>query len=160
MLSRYIRSWGGYKLHIGSNLPPKDNVRKEDNSSAPKVSFIWRFHCIAYVHSCSSVDPNFELISPLSTIVTSAVGTSVDRLVDTIDAENNTSSCEVNAKWYIWMMMVTITAWMHSCTQRSHCMERASEQLSWSGWRSNLQSASIVHSPPIASWASVFNQRD
>ena len=45
MLSRYIRSWGGYKLHIGSNLPPKDNLRKEDKSSAPKVSFIRRFHC-------------------------------------------------------------------------------------------------------------------
>ena len=45
MLSRYIRSWGGYKLHIGSNLPPKDNLWKEDKSSAPKASFIWRFHC-------------------------------------------------------------------------------------------------------------------
>jgi len=33
-------------LHIGSNLPPKDNLRKEDKSSAPKVSFIRRFHCI------------------------------------------------------------------------------------------------------------------
>jgi len=32
-------------MHIGSNLPPKDNLRKEDNSSAPKVSFIRRFHC-------------------------------------------------------------------------------------------------------------------
>jgi len=32
-------------LHIGSNLPPKDNLRKEDKSSAPKVSFIRRFHC-------------------------------------------------------------------------------------------------------------------
>ena len=32
-----------YKLHIGSNLPPKDNLRKEDKSSAPKVSFIQRF---------------------------------------------------------------------------------------------------------------------
>jgi len=41
-VSRYIRSWGGYKLHIGSNLPPKDNLRKEDKSSAP---FIRRFHC-------------------------------------------------------------------------------------------------------------------
>jgi len=30
-------------LHIGSNLPPKDNLRKEDKSSAPKVQ---RFHCI------------------------------------------------------------------------------------------------------------------
>jgi len=46
MLSRYIRSWGGYKLHIGSNLPPKDNLRKEGKSSAPKVSFIWKFHCM------------------------------------------------------------------------------------------------------------------
>jgi len=32
-------------LHIGSNLPPKDNLQKEDKSSAPKVSFIRRFHC-------------------------------------------------------------------------------------------------------------------
>ena len=48
MLSRYIRSWGGYKLHIGSNLPPKDNLRKEDKISAPKVSFIRRFHCISF----------------------------------------------------------------------------------------------------------------
>ena len=46
MLSRYIRSWGGYRFHIGSNLPPKDNLWKEDKSSAPKVSFIRRFHCI------------------------------------------------------------------------------------------------------------------
>jgi len=30
---------------MGSNLPPKDNLRKEDKSSDPKVSFIWRFHC-------------------------------------------------------------------------------------------------------------------
>ena len=45
MLYRYIRSWEGYKLHIGSNLPPKDNLRKEDKSPAPKVSFIRRFHC-------------------------------------------------------------------------------------------------------------------
>ncbi len=27
------------------NLPPKDNLRKEDRSTAPKVSFIRRFHC-------------------------------------------------------------------------------------------------------------------
>ncbi len=27
------------------NLPPEDNLRKEDKSSAPKVSFIRRFHC-------------------------------------------------------------------------------------------------------------------
>jgi len=47
MLSKYIRSWRAYKLHIGLNLPPKDNLRKEDKSSAPKVSFIWRFHCIS-----------------------------------------------------------------------------------------------------------------
>jgi len=46
MLSRYIRSWGGYKLHIGLNLPPKGNLRKEDKSSALKVSFIQRFQCI------------------------------------------------------------------------------------------------------------------
>ncbi len=26
------------------NLPPEDNLRKEDKSSAPKVSFIRRFH--------------------------------------------------------------------------------------------------------------------
>jgi len=32
-------------LHVGSNLPPKDNLRKEEKSSAPKVSFIRRFHC-------------------------------------------------------------------------------------------------------------------
>jgi len=32
-------------LHIGLNLPPKDNLQKEDKSSAPKVSFIRRFHC-------------------------------------------------------------------------------------------------------------------
>jgi len=32
-------------LHIGLNLPPKDNLRKEDKRSAPKVSFIRRFHC-------------------------------------------------------------------------------------------------------------------
>ena len=32
-------------MHIGSNLPPKDNLQKEDKSSAPKVSFVWRFHC-------------------------------------------------------------------------------------------------------------------
>ena len=38
-----------YKSHIGSNLPPKDNLRKEDKSSAPKVSFIRRFHCIRYI---------------------------------------------------------------------------------------------------------------
>ena len=36
MLSRYIRSWVGYKLHIGSNLPPKDNLRKEDKALLPK----------------------------------------------------------------------------------------------------------------------------
>ena len=45
MLSRYIRSWGGYKFHIGLNLPPKDNLWKEDKRSAPKVSFIRMFHC-------------------------------------------------------------------------------------------------------------------
>ena len=28
ILSRYIRSWGGYKLLIDSNLPPKDNLWK------------------------------------------------------------------------------------------------------------------------------------
>ncbi len=28
------------------NLPPEDNLRNEDKSSAPKVSFIGRFHCI------------------------------------------------------------------------------------------------------------------
>jgi len=33
-------------LHIGLNLPPKDNLRKEDKSSAPKVSYIRRFHCM------------------------------------------------------------------------------------------------------------------
>jgi len=38
----------GYKMHIGSNLPPKDNLQKKDKSSAPKVSFIWRFHCIPH----------------------------------------------------------------------------------------------------------------
>jgi len=27
-------------LHIGLNLPPKDNLRKEDKSSTPKVAFI------------------------------------------------------------------------------------------------------------------------
>jgi len=49
MLSKYVTSWGGCKLHIGSNLPLKDNLRKEDKSSAPKVSFIRRFQCIATV---------------------------------------------------------------------------------------------------------------
>ena len=28
------------------NLPPEDNLRKEGKSSAPKLSFIRRFHCI------------------------------------------------------------------------------------------------------------------
>jgi len=37
-------------LHIGSNLPPKDSLRKEDKSYAPKVSFIRRFHCIQLSH--------------------------------------------------------------------------------------------------------------
>jgi len=36
-------------LHIGLNLPPKDNLREEDKSSAPKVSFIRRFHCNTHV---------------------------------------------------------------------------------------------------------------
>ena len=45
-LGIYIRSWGGYKLHTGSNLPPKDNLRREDKSYAPKVFFIQSFHCI------------------------------------------------------------------------------------------------------------------
>ena len=44
MLSRYIR------LHIGSNLPPKDNLQKEDKSYAPKVSFILTFHCSIFLH--------------------------------------------------------------------------------------------------------------
>jgi len=38
-------------LHIGSKLPPKDNLRTEDKSSAPKVSFIRRFHCTTPVWS-------------------------------------------------------------------------------------------------------------
>jgi len=33
---------------FGLNLPPKDNLRKEDKSSAPKVSFIRRFHCTLF----------------------------------------------------------------------------------------------------------------
>ena len=45
---------GGYKSHIGSNLPPKDNLQKEDKSSAPKVSFIRRFHC-SCIHACISI---------------------------------------------------------------------------------------------------------
>ena len=55
MLSRHIRSWGGYKLHIGSNFPPppKDNLRKEDKSSVPKVSFIRRFHCTYPIYPLS-----------------------------------------------------------------------------------------------------------
>jgi len=36
-------------LHTGSNLPTKDNLQKEDKTSAPKVSFIWRFHCIGKI---------------------------------------------------------------------------------------------------------------
>ena len=36
---------GAINCIIGSNLPPKDNLWKEDKSSAPKVSFIRRFHC-------------------------------------------------------------------------------------------------------------------
>ncbi len=31
------------------NLPPEDNLRKEDKSSAPKVSFIRRFHCTRHI---------------------------------------------------------------------------------------------------------------
>jgi len=43
-------------LHIGSNLPPKDNLRKEDKSSAPKVSFIRRFHCTIEL-GCEDLGP-------------------------------------------------------------------------------------------------------
>ncbi len=42
------------------NLPPEDNLRKEDKSSAPKVSFIRRFHCInittCYVEAIHAVN--------------------------------------------------------------------------------------------------------
>jgi len=55
MLSRYIGSWDGYQLHIGSNLPPKYNLWKEDKSSAPKVSFIRRFHCTHGIQLCSKL---------------------------------------------------------------------------------------------------------
>ena len=41
--------------HIGSNLPTKDNLRKEDKSSAPKVSFIRRFHCTLSI--CTAKNP-------------------------------------------------------------------------------------------------------
>ena len=34
---------------IDSNLPPEDNLRKEDKSSAPKVSFIRRLHCSIFI---------------------------------------------------------------------------------------------------------------
>ena len=51
MLSSYIRSCEGYKFRIGSNLPPKDNLRKKDKSSAPKMSLIRTFHCIQEMRS-------------------------------------------------------------------------------------------------------------
>ena len=34
------------------NLPPEDNLRKEGKSSAPKVSFIRRFHCTILLAFC------------------------------------------------------------------------------------------------------------
>jgi len=58
MLSRY-------KVHIGSNLPPKDNLRKEDKSSAPKVSFLRRFHCIHIVCVCIVNNVTFIQLSGL-----------------------------------------------------------------------------------------------
>ena len=36
---------GAINCILARTLPPKDNLRNEDKSSAPKVSFIWRFHC-------------------------------------------------------------------------------------------------------------------
>ena len=45
-------------MHIDSNLPPKDNLQKEDKSSAPKVSFIQRFDCIVIftlLYTCTAV---------------------------------------------------------------------------------------------------------
>jgi len=36
VLSRYIRNWGGEKLHIGLSLPQKDNLKKEDKALLPK----------------------------------------------------------------------------------------------------------------------------
>jgi len=44
-------------LHIGLNLPPKDNIRKEDKSSATKVSFIRRFHCITSLSQSNLIGP-------------------------------------------------------------------------------------------------------
>ena len=67
MLSRYIRSCGGCKLQIGLNLPPKDNLWKEDKSSAPKVSFIRRFHCIQEnLQDSAILDELGEIRSPWS----------------------------------------------------------------------------------------------
>jgi len=46
-------------LHIGSNLPPKDNLGKEEKRSAPKVFFIWSFHCRMLVSVKKLVDVKF-----------------------------------------------------------------------------------------------------
>ncbi len=48
------------------NLPPEDNLRKEDKSSAPKLSFIRRFHCISLEIPLSenSVTPGRWLLGP------------------------------------------------------------------------------------------------
>ena len=43
------------------NLPPKDNLQKEDKSSAPKVSFIRRLHCSNKV-SLLDFEGNLHLI--------------------------------------------------------------------------------------------------
>ena len=54
MLSRYIRSWVGYKLHIGSNLPPKDNLQKEDKALLPKCPLFRGSTVIGLQHAAYS----------------------------------------------------------------------------------------------------------
>jgi len=51
-------------LHTGLNLPPKDNLRKEDKSSAPKVSFIWRFHC-NFLPSLATIIHQYVCLTPM-----------------------------------------------------------------------------------------------
>jgi len=60
-------------LHIGSNLPQKDNLRKADKSSAPKVSFVRRFHCSSLGLSSSKLHTRLQSVIQ-STFVVSCSG--------------------------------------------------------------------------------------
>jgi len=101
MLSRYIRSWGGYKLHIGSNIPPKVNLWKEDKSSAPKVSFIRRFHCKGKSSWCFHVKKlliihiDFGHLNPENVTCLSA------KEFQTITIAKLTD--KANRKWKVWI---------------------------------------------------------